>query len=72
MRVVLELGLQGSKDFNRQKVEQEGLCERSTITDVNRQFGWSPGYIQCSNSREARRLDWETHGQNDHLLLFLC
>lgn len=57
LRVVLELGLQGSKDFNRQKVGQEGLCERRTITDVNRWCGWSPGYIQCSNNREARRLD---------------
>lgn len=71
--MVFELGLEGSKDFNRQKAGREGLSEQSTITDVNRQFGWSTGYIQCSNNREARRLDWETHGQiNDHLLQFLC
>lgn len=41
--MVFELGLEGSKDFNRQKARQEGLSEQSTITDVNRQFGWSTG-----------------------------
>lgn len=60
LRAVFELGLQGSQDFKKQKEGQEGLCEQSTFTEENRQFGWSPGYVQYSNNGEAGKTDLET------------